>query len=329
LVEVLARLIPDLVSRIQNVVRLGFLETAEGPWLRFLASNFYEVDAIAATPAVGALTLALAPGAGPYTFAPQSLIVASPAGRLYRNRDVVTLAPAIVQSGIPFVAESPGSDYNEAPLGSSFSLVTPYPGLRAGNPPLGVSGSWLLVPGTDDEDDESLRGRCRQRWSVLGCGANDDAYAFNARAASPAVARVRVLATTPTPGQVTVVIAGPNGPAPADVVASVQAYLDKKKPTCVGVIVASAAAAEVPIRGTLTVTPDALSTAPRAADAALDGYQASLGLGEPVRVARLIEVLMRIPGVLDVALALPGSNVTVPTTALGVLTPRDLTSSTA
>jgi phage-related baseplate assembly protein len=225
LLEVFAAALADATLRTTKIAQLGFLSYSSGAWLTLLAREVYDLDRIPAKATVGSLHLAAAPSAGPYSLEPGELVAAAPNGLLYRNRDAFTL-PRGGTIDLAVVGESPGAAWNLVLAGAPFTLATPLPGVAVSNPPDASTGTWIVEQGADEEDDASLRLRCRQQWSTLGAGGNDDAYAYWARAASPEIARVRVRSAYPLPGQVTIIVAGAAGPASAAAIAVAQTLID-------------------------------------------------------------------------------------------------------
>jgi uncharacterized phage protein gp47/JayE len=326
LLEVFSTALADVTLRIANVAKLGFLRYARGDWLTVLAREVYDVERSPAVATVGAMQLAAAATAGPYDFAPGDFVAAAPNGLLYRNRDAATLPRGGTLAGVIFVAESPGAAYDLVPAGAPITLATPMPGVTIANPADPSTGTWIVLQGADEESDESLRARCAARWSTLGAGGNDDAYAYWARSASPEIVRVRVRSAYRLPGQVTIVVAGASGPASSGAIAAAQALIDPpshlgKAPNCVDVFVVGATPVPVTVAGTVTVEAGKLDVARAGVFDALGALQGALDIGGVVRRAKVIEVVMDQAGVIDVELSSPAANVAIADDAMAVLAP--------
>lgn len=294
----------DLLDR--DIAAGGYLEFADpglldtqpaGPWLKLLAKSRYNVDAKPGTQARGVVVLTDAIGAGPFTINPGDLWVATAGGKRFTNLTGGTLAKSTNLASpqtlaLTFAAEGLGADYN---VGNNTItlLLTVRPGVTVDNPPVGTTGTWLTVQGTDPETQGSLRARCMARWPSLGAGRPEDAYVYGATTASAAVSRVRVVTSPTTPGEVDVYIAGPAGPLGPPDVATVQAALDLITPLASVTVVAAASAKVVTLAGTVYVKAAQLATAQAKAEANLAALFSTLPIGGDTDSGT--------PGILDLA----------------------------
>lgn len=100
--------------------------------LQFLAHYWYEIDAFAATAAVGTATLSCNSTSGPYTIAVNQLIATDGAGHLYTNTTDGTLAASGTLSPTwQALTTGAGSSVNNNTI---TSLQTPLPGVTINNP---------------------------------------------------------------------------------------------------------------------------------------------------------------------------------------------------
>jgi uncharacterized phage protein gp47/JayE len=306
LVETLASTGADTTALIRDIAKGGFLELAEGDWLTLLAASAYGEDRNAAVYAEGQIVLTDTGGA-PYTFAAGDLVVESSAGKRYRNTTGGTLSASGTLT-LNVIAESAGSTFN-ALTGSITSLVTAYPGVTVNNPAIGTTGTWLTTSGTDDETDDALRERCRAKWGSLGSGGSRDAYIYWARKASSQVTRVHVQENYPSDGSVGVFVAG-STVLPTTVVSDVQTYLDTRRPLCVTATAYNCTAVTITLAGTVyyraTASEATVKTGVAAALTALaSGRSPASGY---VYRSEIIEAVMAVPGVINVALSTPSGD---------------------
>ncbi len=312
LVEVFSESVADLSATVSRIAQSGFLSFAEAEWLSLLAAEFFGVTRKPAVFARGTALLTDGGAAGPFTVLPGQLWAASKSGRRFTNLTGGTLVLGGKLS-LEWKAEGAGASYNVA-AGDLATLLTPLPGVTVSNPALPGLGTWLLEQGVDGEADEALRQRCRDKWSSLGAGGNAPAYAFHAKSASPQVTRVKVYEATPTGGQVTLVLAGPAGAlTDPTIVPSVAAYLeDGRRPQCVKVNVKSATNRLVTLLGEIRVRATLKDPAVAYVAGQLVDLQASLGIGDPVAVAELVQRTMDAPGVLNAKLTSPVGTPLIP-----------------
>lgn len=315
LVELVAWGLTDVQAAIAAIASGVLLDLSTGRWLTLLARGHYDLDRTLSGFAEGTVALTCAAGAGPYSLPAGALWCGVQASGLegalrFVSTEAVTVNPGGTAS-VRVKAESPGAAYN-APNGAVDFLFTPLPGLAVSNPAVGGTGTWLEVPGVDEEDDQALRDRCRAKWATLSfAGAVDLWYAFVARSAVstsgvPAgVTRVRVV-PGPGDGTLRVVCAGSAGPLGSTAIAWVQAYVNLRRPPTDAPTVVSASAVNVALAGALRVAAAQNTAANRAAVlAAITALQATLDIGEPIDEARVKATLYAAqPGLRDLDLTL-------------------------
>lgn len=313
-VETPALGLEDLWRTIVQIVRGGYLSTAQGPWLDLLAEEFFAVQRKPATYAQGRIQLTASPGFGPYAIAPGDLWVGTADGLLFNNITGGTLTPG-GQLDLEVRAESPGARHN-VPAGAIQILHTPLSGVSVTNP-----AEWLIVAGADEETDDELRKRCRARWAELGGGATRRAYEYWALAAHPSATKVRVLDDHPRgQGTVDVVVWGEGGVG-AGVVAQVDAYIQDRRPLTANVLVYAATPKVVDVVAHISVQAGYIGWAQGAVLEELNALQRETPIGGILYRSRLVEALFARPHVINVVLTAPQGDVSMASTEALVLSP--------
>lgn len=195
-----------------RLARMSFLETSEGDWLTLVAHHVYGVDRFAATFASGTVTLTNSAG-GVFVYAVGELVISSSAtGKEYRNTVPITI-PALSSVSCDVAAVEAGSA-STAFAGEIDTLVTTAAGVSVTNA--------LDFVGQDEETDEALRLRCRDKLGSLSPNGPADAYAHFARNSTRAadgtsigVSRVRT--TNDAAGNVYVYVATASGAVPGTI----------------------------------------------------------------------------------------------------------------
>lgn len=167
------------VSKLQaDSAKGGFLELAEGPWLKIHARDVYNEDLQEATFAAGGLRMINSAG-GVFEFDPGELVVRnSVTGKTYKNLESFTLS-ALQTRTIGISATEAGSA-SSADAHTITELVSP-PILN------GVTLDNLApLTGRDEETPTALKTRCSEKLGSLSPLGPWDAYAFAARSATRA-----------------------------------------------------------------------------------------------------------------------------------------------
>jgi len=304
LLEIYAQMASDLSHLAVRIAEGGFLETAQGKWLDLVASSQYGLQRAQAVYAKGVVRLTAQPGFGPYTIREGQLWFATASGLRFLGVSGGTL-PQGGTLDVTVQAERAGAAYNVA-ANTITTMITPLPGVTATNPP-----GWLLVAGADEEPDDRLRQRCRARWAELGYGATRRAYEFWALQAHPSVTRVKVRDQHPRgQGTVDVVIYGAGGIG-AEVVAAVDEFIQQRRPITADVSVYAATAVPVAVEATVWVKSGFRASAELRALENMQRYNQTIGIGETVYRAQIIELLMEPPGVVNVVLSEPATDVAI------------------
>ncbi len=318
LVKADAATLADASKTVATVAKGGFLELAEtDDWIDLDAENHYDITRKSAVVCQGVMTLT-DNGGGPYTIVPGQLYAGPPSGTYrYVNTTGGTLALNGTLS-LSWQAESPGAAYNLA-NGSITSLMTPLPGVSVANPDPGT-GTWVTQFGTNAESNESLIKRCKARWPGLGGGANAPVYESWAITAADTVTRVNVLENYPTGGQVTIYCGGASGASSPSDVATVDAYIQVRRPLCVTVNVSAASNRVITLAGTVYVQAAYRYSAEGEFVDALTAYAASLPVGAPVYLSKIVDLIQTCTGVRNVNLSLPSADTTLAANEIATFT---------
>lgn len=226
----LIALFATLYTTASDIVRLlaasSFLDTAEGEWLKILAKQVFNVDAIEATYASAANGLKLTnTGGGLFIFDAGDIVARNPTTqKTYRNTTGGTLSPGPGNFiHVDIVAEESGSGSTTG-VGTITELVTAFLGVTCTNE--------VALTGLDEESPEQLRQRCRDSVATQSIGGIKNAYEFYAQSATrpdgTAIGITRVFVVPPAgDGTVTVYIATASGAVPSGDVAIVQQIFDE------------------------------------------------------------------------------------------------------
>ena len=319
-----AQVCEDFDRLITAVASGGFIDYATGNWLDLLAPNVYGITRNPSGFTTGTVLVTDAASAGPSTVTAGQIWVANAAGKRFSNVSGFTLTRGGSIS-VAFKAESPGAAYNLGNGTITTVVSAPLAGLTVSNPDPGP-GSWISQVGVDTESDAALRIRCKARWATAGIAANADGYAFWARTASASVARVYVEVSPTVEGEVDVYLAGPTGTVSAGDVDDVQDYIDPRIPLTSTCVVAAATEHPVTVMATVYVDATHLLSAPSEAEAALEEYFASLGIGDDVSLELVIGCITRgsvrypVVGVSNATVSAPAADVTIPVHEVATLT---------
>lgn len=295
LLEIAGEGIADVERTLTALAEGGYLETASRGWLDELVSSHYHLTRQPSTFARGRVRF-YAPNGGGLSV-PVGMIVGTlgsgnAGGLKYHTQEGATIE-AGGHADLVVRAESPGTAYN-VPIGAITQIHTPLPGLSVANLP-----GWLLEAGADEESDASLRRRASLRWASLGGGATKAAYEYWALTASPAVDRVTVLDQHPRgQGTADVVIWGTGGIG-ADVVATVNDYIQQRRPVTADIAVYAATERVVPVSIELYAPLGNQVDIEAQVMAGLSALQRELGIGGTLYQSAVVEVAMLPAGVLD------------------------------
>jgi hypothetical protein len=196
-----------------QVVKGGFLQDAEQPWLSLLAAGFFQIVPREATQATIRLRLTDTANIARSPFSSPLVAVWNPEdpdASLYFASAAGVVIPKNGFVDVEFLAERPGSAYNVVP-GSVTNLVTPIPGVALTSPAIPGTGSIVVTPGTDAESDESIVQACEDKWSLLRRGWSARTIRALLRDLIPEATRVYVRDDNPLPGEAWVYMATATG----------------------------------------------------------------------------------------------------------------------
>lgn len=213
--RIAARTFAGYSSLIAAITRGGFLDYATGSWLTLLAFYVYGVTRIPATFATGLVRFTNTGGGVFNEPAGQVTALWTLGKKAYVNTEAVVLG----------IGEEKSFAFQAVEAGSSSSVpATQVNALETVLTNVSVSNLVALV-GRDEEDDATLRQRCRDRLASLSPNGPRGAYADAVRSAvrldgSPVdVNRVRISPSSSV-GMVTITVAAPGGvPVASDLTA--------------------------------------------------------------------------------------------------------------
>lgn len=304
LVSIIARPIADLGESITAIAKGGYLDTAAGDWLTLLADSRYDVQRWTAQACQTSVVLTDTANSGPHTFAAGILGVGNASLNYFSNTASVTV-PKNGQVTAVVKASEVGAAWNA--VASSISVIKfgGVAGLTVASSPVPTSS----VPGTDDEDDESLRVRCRKRWSTLATMGTAGALEYYATSIGPSITRAW---STAVNGAVTVYCAGPPnslGPSDTDLVNVGLVLQGEKRPICASVTVVAAPLYPLNLRVNCLVKTAYLTTAQLKAMEAYQNYIASVPVGGTVHISKVIGCFTGQIGVVRAVVTVGGTTV--------------------
>lgn len=163
-------------------------------------------------------------------------------------------------------------------------------------------GTWITTQGTDVEADLALQTRDKERWPDLGETPTEGVYDLMARAGSSQVTQTLVIQDPSINNKVHIIIAGQAGVLPNSVVTTVQAYINPRVPMTDRPVVESPGTLTITLGGfTVTVESAQIAAAKTSTQAVLNAYFNTLGINPTIRLAKIIELIMDISGLVDVS----------------------------
>ena len=227
LAQVDVETLAELYALVVQIGKGWSLDDAAGPWLTLHAWSRYRVERILATFAKHEVTLTAASGAGPYSITAGQLVLVNSQGIRFRSTNSTTQT---VAHGTPLTltvqAETAGTKGNTAPS----AVITPALA--------GVTMTWVsrTLSAVDEELDEPLRQRCRDKWPTLAVGQGPQgAYRFwltsavDGDGAPCGITRV-AFPTPPGDGTVPVWVAGASGLISGPQLTAARAYVEARRP---------------------------------------------------------------------------------------------------
>lgn len=175
----------------------------------------------------------------------------------------------------------------------------------------GSPGTPIVQRGADQESDDSLRTRNRQRWASLSDVPTDDLYALWCKEAAPQIRVVKVDVDLIQPGKVNLTIAGLGYALPAPIVAAAQAFVNDRKPITDRPVVFSAVAQAITLGGIIKLNRKDLATHQAAVQRAIASLVAGLPLDPTVYLAAIIDEFRTPTGGTTKAINVPITSVTI------------------
>lgn len=310
-VETEGSFLADLTQTISLIVQGGYLDDAaaltDPAWLDLLGLSFFRE--VRNPPLFTTITYTLTDtgGVGPTTIGPGLLLVADPTKTLrYSSTNVVpVVVPLNGSVQITLKAEQAGAAYNVA-ANTIQSFLSSFPGTTGTN----QVGS-TLTQGADIESPLAFSQRLKAKWGSITAGANEAYYRFYATVGFSEVTRVKMTEDFAT-GIVYVTLAGSNGGISATTFGLVNAVFQTstRRPLCQRVTLQVAASDITSVDGVVYVdaTSDLTATL-QAVKQAVTALAGKSDIGVLIRLAKIIEIVMEVPGVNNVVLTSPSSDV--------------------
>ncbi|MGB1223779.1 MAG: baseplate J/gp47 family protein [Mycobacterium sp.] len=319
LLQIVASVLAELTKITAEISKQGFNETASSESLTELSRQHFDNTKAVATSTIGDATLTAGAGVGPYVLAIGDVTIEHESnGKRYQNVTGGTLSASSTLE-LSWQAEAPGADYN---LGNDTitKLVTSLAGVTVNNPADPTSGTWITTTGTDAEADATLRTRNAVKWPTLSYAMPGRGYESMVMEADSTITRVFVDDANPGgPGTVYVYVATASGAVGAGVLATLQAYVDARKPSTATVSVLSASVLSQGVTASIyhdgTVATATLQTNIEAAIAAywnglpIGGIQRQ-GSGWAFREA-LNGAILGVAGVVDIGTTVPTDDISL------------------
>jgi uncharacterized phage protein gp47/JayE len=322
LLEIDAQLNSGVRSNVADIAKGGFLDLSTAGWLTLLAKSVFDEDRVAAVITQGGATLTCASNAGPYTIGLRSLWVSTAGGKRFTNITAGTLSTGGTLA-LSWEAEQAGSSYNVA-ANTITVMTTPLAGVTVNNP----SSSWITQTGADEESDEDLVARCREKWAILGTGSTEAAYSYWAKQSDAEIRRVVVRPHdnegVTADGHVTVVLAGESGTVSSGARDNAEDYIEARREICAQVHVVAASVNTQTVTATLTVRAANRAQAEIDVSANLVALAAEIEIGGTIYRSALIEALMEPTGMVNASMSAPAADVTMSWDEIAAFT-EDLT----
>lgn len=229
-------------------------------------------------------------------------------GRTFVSGGVIATT-ALVRGGLPSgttVTFSNGASTPSFVAGDQFVVVAP--------------GSSFVTAGRDAETAATLGARCTARWPDLTRVRSESRYLGWARAASAEVTRVRLEEDAVYLGRLYVTLAGVVGGVTGPAVAAVKAYINPRAPIGRIVVARTATTQEITASGVVQVRAASVAAVQGAAQIRWQAVLLASDIGQIVRVADLVRVVMDAGAVDFTAPQLNGGgNVVLASTEVAIL----------
>lgn len=204
-------------------------------------------------------------------------------------------------------AEDPGADGNVA-IGTISELT------NAPSDLIGVTNPTAFTGGTDPEDTEDFRSRLLQFVQNPQTGSLGDLEEWAEQVAG--VDTATAVSNVPSAGQVTVYISGPGGAIPdGTVIAAVLAALQDQDLANITINVSTFSALSQAVTVDVTTDPTyTLADVTAAVQTAITNYINNIDVGGTLYRSGIVDAVFGLPGVVDVTVSVPATNVTASST---------------
>lgn len=278
-----------------QIVKGGFLDDAEEPYLDLLVAGFFQILRQDATTAQIQLRLTDTSNTPRSPFANPLVAVWNPddaENALYFYSPSGVLVPQGRFVDVVFTAERAGAKYNVAP-GTVTNLTTPIPGVAVTSPAITGTATIVVVSGQDKETNASLVQAAKNKWALLRRGWSAKTIKALLRDLLPNATRVYVRDDNPAPGEAWVYMATATGTVSAADIETARTYFASEdiKPLSNKLLRFFAAGIGV-YTLTGTIYTDGDESSELLAQQRLAEYMTNYPLGEPVYRSRLADVII-------------------------------------
>lgn len=293
------------------VLDQSFPQTAQGKYLDY-QGQMRGLTRLPATKAVGTLRFSVEMAPVSDLTIPAETVCMTEGEVRFQTTEAVVLSAGALSVDAPAEALEGGGGGNAAP--GAIRILTACPlAVTACTNPEAFSG------GSDEEDDETFRGRILESYQRLPNGANaawyeQSAMNYGGVAAARAVGRVRGI------GTVDVYVATEHGVPDAELLAGLQAELQEKREIAVDVEVKAPTVQSVDVA--VAVAPKsgaAFGTVKAAVEQSIETFFTGRLLGRPVRLAELGSRIYALEGVENYRFSAPAVDLAADDTVLPVL----------
>ncbi len=164
-------------------------------------------------------------------------------------------------------------------------------------------GSWITTQGADDETNDALIQRCKDRWPSLSDIATEEYYELLATSTPSVGSQVTQVIVQPDENinnRLSIVVAGPEGALPSGTVTAIQTYVSSRSRITDNPVVQSPAGIDITLAGNVSVSFAQLSTAEDAIQTAMIDYINAIGINGTIRLSKIVELVMEVTGTIDI-----------------------------
>jgi hypothetical protein len=240
LLTAVAQALSQASTLIYQVTSGGLLETSSSGWLTLLAKNVFGLTRTPARTTIGTFEIEDTGGTGPHSIAAGQLYFATATGLQFVNTTAFTVG-LLGDADFEVMATTAGAAWNVA-ADMVTVMQTPIPGLtfKTGETSFNPASDWITTEGLDEQDDESLKTDCINRWATLGYGQNADWWEYQIKLTpvyGSGFARVSVVTASAGEGELTLYVGGTDSTISGAAEAAAQSYANDIKGACETIIV--------------------------------------------------------------------------------------------